>query len=106
MNTIKARTTTLQKEFRGYSDKQLENVLLLVHREQWIRAWVTVYLEYNGRFAETPDGFQIVTFLPREAGESCRAGWSRWNCQDSFDRRVGIAVATARAFGEDIPDYI
>lgn len=106
MNTIKARTATLQQEFKGYSDKQLENALLLVHREQWIRAWATVYLEYNGRFSETPNRFQIVTFLPCKAGEPCRVGWSRWNCRDSFDHRVAVAVATARAFGEDIPDYI
>lgn len=105
MDAIKARTTTFQEELKEYSDKQLENALLLVHREQWIRAWATVYLEYEGHFAKT-HGFLIATFLPREGGEPYRVGWSRWNQRDSFDHRVGIAVATARAFGEQIPDYI
>lgn len=33
-------------------------------------------------------------------------GVAKYNPTDSYDREVGIAIAYARAIGEDIPDYV
>lgn len=89
------------------TDEALKLGMQTIQREMWVRKWFNKAKLYqaNGHF-----GFKEIKRLSIVAIDvgvgAPYLGWSRCSPSDTYDRRVGIAVATARAYGEPIPDYI
>ena len=111
---MKKTTTNSHNVWKGLktalldaSDDQLDLAGTLIRREKWIRHWYKVYQNSNGSAKYYGGGYTVVTILPKYLTRAPRCGWSTCRlAEDDFDQKIGIAVATARAFGEKIPDYI
>lgn len=83
----------------AYVDGDAVIIKRIDRRERWIRHYLNMFENARGTY-DIQGNFTIV-FL------SCnRHGVSLCGRKDSFDKNVGIAVATARALGDEIPDYI
>lgn len=83
----------------AYVDGDAVIIKKIDKRERWIRRYLDAFENARGIY-DIQGNFTIV-FL------SCnRHGVSLCGRKDSFDKDVGIAVATARAYGAEIPDYI
>lgn len=90
------------------SDRTLRHGLEAIQRELWVRHWCAKAQSYraSNRVGIMYTGLcTTVTIVPNDQVTPC-VGWSQCSTTDRYDSRVGIAVATARAFGEKIPDYI
>ena len=96
----------LQTALHDASDDQLNHADMLIRKEQWIRHWYKKFSEINGAVKYFAGGYTVVIILPKSRTCAPRGGWSTCNPCDTFDQRTGIAVATARAFGADIPDFL
>lgn len=89
-------------------DRTLEQGLREIKRELWVRKWYAKAQSYRGsnRVGIMYTGLcTTVTFIHHDQ-VAPYVGWSKCSTTDRYDTRVGIAVATARAFGEKIPNYI
>ena len=89
-------------------DSILQHDLKTIQRELWVRHWYAKAQSYKtshkaGTMFTGP--YTTVTIICNNQVAPC-VGWSKCSTTDRYDTRVGIAVATARAFGEKIPDYI
>lgn len=84
----------------AYVEKNAIVIEKISNREAWIRRYLKAFDSANG-FCEIHGNFTTV-FLQ----SSYSLGSSLCSKKDLFDRDVGIAVATARALGDEIPDYI
>ena len=74
----------------------------LTPRQAWIEKWYKIYNE-NKIGYHSYDDFTIVR-VKRDG--STRIGAARCMEGDYYSVRTGIAVATARAYGEKIPRFI
>lgn len=83
----------------AYVDGDAVIIKRIDRRERWIRHYLNVFENYSGTY-DIQGNFTII-FL-----NNGRHGVSLCGRKDSFDKDVGIAVATARAYGAEIPDYI
>lgn len=83
----------------AYVDGDAVIIKRIDKREKWIRHYLDVFDCENGTY-EISGNFTIVSLC------GGRLGASLCGRKDSFDKDVGIAVATARAYGAEIPDYI
>lgn len=72
-------------------------------KKEWVSAMMAIYMRRHGN-AVRQGNFTIVTILDNNSkwihGASCCGK------KDNYQNDVGIAVATARALGYQIPDYI
>lgn len=72
-------------------------------KKEWVSAMMAIYTKRHGASVRQGN-FTIVTILNNDAkwvnGASCCGK------KDNYQNGVGIAVATARALGYQIPDYI
>ena len=89
-------------------DRTLEQGLREIQRELWVRKWYEKAQLYKvfGRGVVTFRGFYTIVTLFRDDQAAPHMGWAKCSPSDTMRERVGVAVATARAFGEPIPDYI
>lgn len=83
----------------AYVDGDAVIIKKINKRERWIRHYLDVFENAYGTY-DIQGNFTIV-FL-----NSGLHGVSLCGRKDYFDKDVGIAVATARALGDEIPDYI
>ena len=90
---------SLSHEYMAYIDGDAVIIKEVDARDKWIRHYLDVFEYENGTY-EISGNFTIVSL------GGGRLGASLCGRKDSFDRDVGIAVATARAYGAEIPDYI
>ena len=74
----------------------------LTPRQAWIEKWYKIYNE-NKIGYHSYDDFTIVR-VKRDG--STRIGAAHCMKGDNYSVRTGIAVATARAYGEKIPRFI
>ena len=86
----------------------LDRGLREIQRELWVRKWYEKAQLYRtfGREVVVFRGFYTIVTIFRDDQVAPHMGWAKRSPSDTKSDRVGIAVATARAFGEDIPDYI
>ena len=91
-------------------DHTLQHDLKRIQAELWVRHWFNRAkdLEQSGKAVSVMRGCRTVIAIEDKHGAPPRMGWAKCSPHDLKDRslRIGIAVATARAFGEQIPDYI
>lgn len=83
----------------AYVDGDAVIIKRIDRRERWIRHYLNMFENAYGTY-DIQGNFTIV-FL-----NSGLHGVSLCGRKDSFDKDVGIAVATARALGDEIPDYV
>lgn len=89
-------------------DRTLEQGLKEIQRELWIRKWygrARLYRTNNKAGVMFTGLYTTVTIIGNDQ-VAPHVGWAKCSPTDRYDDRVGVAVATARAFGESIPDYI
>lgn len=90
------------------SNRTLEQGLREIQRELWVRKWyekARFYKTFNREIISFRGSYTTVTII-RDDQVAPHMGWSKCSPTDRYDDRVGVAVAIARAFGEQIPDYI
>lgn len=89
-------------------DRTLEQGLREIEKELWVRKWygrAQLYKNYNKAIIGF-QGFYTTIALICSDQVAPRMGWAKCSPTDHYDDRVGVAVATARAFRQPIPDYI
>ena len=91
--------TQFTPEYMAYIEGDAVIIKEVDAREKWIRHYLDVFDHENGTY-EISGNFTIVSLC------GGRLGASLCGRRDSFDKDIGIAVATARAYGAEIPDYI
>lgn len=91
-------------------DRTLEQGLKEIQRELWVRKWFKVaslHKDYGEVVVSAKDSYTFIAIVDiRDEGSAPYMGWAKCSRSDRYDSRVGVAVATARAYGEPIPDYI
>ena len=91
--------TQFSHEYMAYIDGDAVIIKEADVREKWMRHYLDIFDHENGTY-EISGNFTIVSLC------GGRLGASLCGTRDSFDKDIGIAVATARAYGAEIPDYI
>ena len=89
-------------------DHTLRHGLEVLQAELWVRHWYAkaqLYKTHNKAIIAFRGPYTIVTLIGNDQ-MAPHMGWAKCSPTDAKSDRVGIAVATARAFGEKIPDYI
>ena len=89
-------------------DRTLEQGLREIKRELWVRKWcnrANLYETFNRIIITFQGSYTTVAIICNDQ-VAPHMGWAKCSPTDNKSDRVGIAVATARAFGEPIPDYI
>lgn len=90
------------------SDNALQHGLKVLQAELWVRKWygrAQLYKNYNKAIIAFRGPYTTVTLIGNDR-VAPHMGWAKCSPTDAKSDRIGIAVATARAFGEQIPDYI
>lgn len=89
-------------------DHTLRHGLKVIQAELWVRHWYNkaqLYKTHNKAIIAFRGSYTIITLI-RDNPVAPLMGWAKCSPTDAKSDRIGIAVATARAFGEKIPDYI
>ena len=84
----------------AYVEKNAIVIEKISNREAWIRRYLKAFRAANGLYEVHGNFTTVFLRSPYSLGSSLCSK------KDLFDRDVGIAVATARALGDEIPDYI
>lgn len=91
--------TQFSPEYMAYIEGDAVIIKEVDVRDKWIHHYLDIFRSANGTYVVSGN-FTIVSLCDG------RLGASLCGRNDSFEGDVGIAVATARAYGEEIPDYI
>ena len=89
-------------------DRTLEQGLREIKRELWVRKWyerAQLYKTHNKTSIAFHGSYTTVAIIGNDQ-IAPHMGWAKCSSTDRYDDRVGVAVATARAFEAPIPDYI
>lgn len=89
--------------------KEIANNAITKAKTDWVKSMVE---DFNADEKKNPTsigaigvGNTIIVAYADSVDEPL-IGVAKCNPTDSYDREVGIAIAYARAIGEDIPDYV
>jgi len=89
--------------------KEIANNAIAKAKTDWVKSMVE---DFNADEKKNPTsigaigvGNTIIVAYADSVDEPL-IGVAKCNPTDSYDREVGIAIAYARAIGEDIPDYV
>lgn len=89
--------------------KEIANNAIAKAKTDWVKSMVE---DFNADEKKNPTSIGVVgvgnTIIVAYADsvDEPLIGVAKCNPTDSYDREVGIAIAYARAIGEDIPDYV
>ena len=89
-------------------DHTLQHGLKVLQAELWVRKWYVraqLYKTHNRAIIAFRGPYTTVALIGNDQ-VAPHMGWAKCSPIDAKSDRIGIAVATARAFGEPIPDYI
>lgn len=75
-----------------------------VKREKWVKSYFNGYLSHPNASAIQIGDTTVVAAYERDNG--MHIGTAKPVHGDVFDKKVGIAVAYAKAFGTIVPDFI
>lgn len=73
-------------------------------RDQWVERWYRKYLTHPNATSKFIDTITVVSLWHRPVG--VRIATARCMPGDTYNSRVGVAVAFAKLCDEPIPDYI
>lgn len=73
-------------------------------RQKWVDGYCFAFLNHLNATSIQVGDTTVVAVYARNTG--MHIGTAKPVHGDVFDRKVGLAVAYAKAFGETIPDYI